>query len=62
MQEKGLKEVKKGVKLFKQKQKIDAKIKQLAKQYHEQVGFKTEDEKYYLALVESYIKEHQNSK
>lgn len=57
MQAKGLKEVKKGAKLLLQKQKIDQQLKQLAQIYHNQVGVKYEDEKYFLKLAKDYNKQ-----
>ena len=60
MEAKGLKEVKKGAKLILKKQKIDAQLKELAKVYHSQVGFKSEDEKYFIALADDYNKQQKS--
>ena len=57
MQAKGLKEVKKGAKLLLKKQKIDEKIKRLARVYHSQVSVKCDDEKYFVAMAEDYNKQ-----
>ena len=57
MRAKGLKEVKKGAKLLKKKQKIEQKLKELAKLYHNNVSIKAEDEKYFMALVMDYNKQ-----
>ena len=57
MRAKGLKEVKKGAKLLKKKQKIEQKLKELAKLYHNKVSIKAEDEKYFMALVKDYNKQ-----
>ena len=57
MRAKGLKEVKKGAKLLKKKQKIEQKLKELAKLYHNNVSIKAEDEKYFMALVKDYNKQ-----
>ena len=60
MQAKGLKEVKKGAKLLLKKQKIDQQLKQLAQIYHNQVGVKCEDEKYFLKLAKDYNKQQKS--
>ena len=60
MQAKGLKEVKKGAKLLLKKQKIDEQLKQLALIYHNQVGIKAEDEKYFLKLAKDYNKQQKS--
>ena len=57
MRVKGLKEVKKGAKLLKKKQKIDQKLKELAKLYHNNVSIKAEDEKYFITLAKDYNKQ-----
>lgn len=60
MEAKGLKEVKKASKLLVKKEKIDAKIKQLAQEYLKQVGSKTFNEEYFIALANDYAKQNKN--
>lgn len=57
MEIKGLKQIKSGAKLFLKKQKLEEQLKQLAKEYHQQVSVKAEDETYFIAMVEDYIKQ-----
>lgn len=57
----GEKEVKKGAKLLQKKQKIEAQLKQLAKEYHNQVSIKCDDESYFIIMAHEYNKQ-KNSK
>jgi len=52
---KGLKEVKKASKLLSKKQKLEIKINNLAKEYYDNVNIKTDDNKYFFALVNDYL-------
>ncbi|MFQ6724475.1 MAG: hypothetical protein ACLRFE_04020 [Clostridia bacterium] len=54
----GEKEVKKAAKLLMKKEKIDVKLKELAKIYNSQVSINAEDEKYFLKLAKDYNKQH----
>ena len=57
MEVNGLKEIKKGAKLLLKKEKIEQKLKELAKDYHNQVDIKAEDEKYFITMAKDYNKQ-----
>jgi len=62
MKVKGLKEIKKGAKLYKKTLKLERKLKEESKKYFDAVGFENRDFDYFLYGCKDYLNKKTNQK